>query len=402
MTISITHSENPVLVPDKGSPWAETMVLNPAIIMDSESARIHMLFRASGPWPQNQLEGKPMPYPIFLGYAFSDDNGETWEADFSRPALEPALKSQPDDLYITNVQGERVVNYGNGLVEDPRLFMVENKLYLSVAGRLFPPGPFWACEEIGPYIPDWGKSGEHTFGRAVTENLAVSALYEVDLAQLSQRNYEEAFKYVTNLTDPELGDNRDVFLFPEKFMIDGRSQYVCLHRPVEPWHFSEGESSRKPTMYMAAADSIFDFGRSNCTHKKLAEIMFDWEEERIGGSWSPFRISETEWLLPYHGKKDNKVGYTQSFMILRDVENSFPEVIHRCSERLMYAEMDWELPGNVEDNALPVIFTCGGVVIDDELIMSYGASDELTGIGRVNLSKLIDHVRTFNAQGGKI
>ena len=401
MTVSIIHSETPVLVPDKNCPWAETMVLNPAIILDPDSSCIHMLFRASGPWPQCQVSGKPFPYPIFIGYAFSDDNGETWSADFSRPALEPALKTHPEDLYITNVRGEKVVNYVNGLVEDPRLFMIEDKLYMSVAGRLFPPGPFWACEEIGPYIPDWATESEHVFGRAATENLAPSVLYEVDLVQLSKCNYEEAFKYVTNLTDPEKGDNRDVFLFPEKFKIDGRTQYLCLHRPVEPWHFPEGKSCTKPTIYMAAAESLYDFGTPNCIHKKLAEILFDWEEERVGGSWSPFRISETEWLFPYHGKKNNKVGYTQSFMILRDTENGFPEVVHRCSDRLMYAKMDWELPGNVEDNALPVIFTCGGVVVDDELIMSYGASDELTGIGRVNLTELVAHIRKFDAQGEK-
>lgn len=56
-----------VLSPAPACPWAEKMVLNPAIITDPENQDIlYMLFRSTGEWKQVALPGKPAPYPIFL------------------------------------------------------------------------------------------------------------------------------------------------------------------------------------------------------------------------------------------------------------------------------------------------------------------------------------------------
>ena len=85
-----TYSSEPVLEPKEGCPWADTMVLNPALVLDEDGKTIHMLFRATGPWPEGNLKGKSDPYPIFLGYAKSTDLGESFVPDFSRPALAPS------------------------------------------------------------------------------------------------------------------------------------------------------------------------------------------------------------------------------------------------------------------------------------------------------------------------
>jgi beta-1,2-mannobiose phosphorylase / 1,2-beta-oligomannan phosphorylase len=237
LPLRFQYSPEPVLVPRKGCLWADTMVLNPALIQDPESSRLHMLFRATGPWPEKQIPGKPLPYPIFLGYASSDDKGLTWTADFSRPALAPALKSNPDEIYVLNVEGRKMIDYSNGCIEDPRLFWLEGKLYLSVACRMFPPGPYWEQDEPTQCCPEWVHDKNHSFGRAARENLTTTVLYQVDLDRLKAKDYTRAFTYVTHLTDPELGDNRDVFLFPEKMVVAGRPQYVCIHRPKEPNKF---------------------------------------------------------------------------------------------------------------------------------------------------------------------
>lgn len=130
MKPNFKYLNKPALEPVPGCDWASKMVLNPAIVQDPESSTLHMLFRATGPWAQKRREGCHDPYPIFLGYATSEDNGETWEADFSEPALSPALGYEEHELYIADIHGNRVRNYANGCMEDPRIFPIEGSYTL--------------------------------------------------------------------------------------------------------------------------------------------------------------------------------------------------------------------------------------------------------------------------------
>jgi predicted GH43/DUF377 family glycosyl hydrolase len=397
MKPTFEYTPMPVISPKPGCPWADTMVLNPAIVKDPESNTIHMLFRATGPYPQKRAdENCRDPYPICLGYARSDDLGKTWEADFSTPALAPSVEYRKDLLYIMDDEGKRVINYINGCVEDPRIFELEGQLYLTVAGRMFPPGPYWDLNPIGMInTPDWA------FSEDLSEWIdnTTSVLYKLDIMELKNRNYRKAFTYVCNLTNPVITDNRDVFFFPEKMKINGKLQYVMLHRPHNPEAFEAGRGHKKPSIMLAASESIKDFPSSKATHKFLAEGIFHWEQERIGASWPPIRISEKEWLLQYHGKTMPGYGYTQSFLILKEVDNDFPQITHRCSERLMYAQQEWELPDKF---MCPCLFTTGGIVIGDKIIMSYGAADQKVGIAWVDFNEIVAYVKSFDANGNEM
>lgn len=391
--------DHPVLTPQPGVPWADTMLLNPAIIDEPGSARLHMLFRATGPWPQAQRAGRPLPYPIFLGYAFSDDGGQSWQADFSRPCLAPRLADQPADIGRVNRDGRRVVDHANGCIEDPRLFRLEGKLYLTTACRMFAPGPYWEHDEPMQCAPDWARQPGHGLGRAAAENLTVTVLWEVDLARLKAGQYDEAFTYVTHLSDPERGDNRDVFLFPEKWVIDGVPSYVCLHRPFEPKSYGAEFATLPPAIFVAVAEKLEDLPTARARHRLLARSAFVWEGNRVGASWPPVRVDGDEWLLPYHAKQDAVVGYTQSFMLVRPGPAGWPEVVHRCPDRLMYAQRRWELDGRFKT---PCVFTCAGLVRDGELIMSYGAADTVAGVAWTNFAALVQHIRRYDAQGRQL
>ncbi len=390
----ITYSPKPVIEPMPGCTWADTMVLNPAIVKEkgSDSDTIHMLFRATGPWPEKNLRGLSDPYPIFLGYARSEDNGKTFVPDFSRPALAPRLAYDLEDMYITDDRGEKVINYANGCIEDPRIFMVEGEYYVTAACRMFPPGAYWEGDKRKDNLPDWAMKEDNPFGSAAFKNDTTTVLFKLHLEELVKQNYEKAFTYVCPLTDGSLTDNRDVMLFPEKMLIDGKMQYVMLHRPDEPDVFEAGRGIHKPSMFLAAAEELRDFVAPKATHKLLAVSTFDWEEERIGASFPPVFLGEGEWLVSYHGKQLPDLGYTQSFMILKERENAFPEILHRCSERMMYASQDWELPDKF---LCPCIFTTGGIVVREELLMSYGAADQKIGLARVNIKDLVEYIRRF-------
>lgn len=395
----IQYSKKPVIEPMPGCEWADTMVLNPAIVQDPQTGVIHMLFRATGPWPEKNLKGLSDPYPIFLGYACSNDAGVTWEVDFSRPALAPALAYEIDQMYIEDVNGNRVVNYANGCIEDPRIFKLEGEYYLTTACRMFPPGPYWEGDKRKDNLPDWAMDKNNPFGTAASNNDTTTVLFKLDLNHLRNREYDQAFSYVGVLTDGNVTDNRDVFFFPDKMFIHDKWQYLMLHRPDHPDAFAAGKGIDKPSIFLAAAENIHEFVTEKAEHKLLATSKFDWEEERVGASFPPLRISEKEWLVSYHGKQLPDYGYTQSFMILEEQENEFPVITHRCPDRLIYAKQDWELPDKF---LCPCIFTTGGVTIGDELIMSYGAADQKVGIARASFSEIVSYVRCFDQNGEKL
>ncbi len=400
MDLEIKHGIGPILEPQKNVPWAETMVTNPAIIKDPVDNRLHMLFRACGPWPEYTPKGgKYPPYLWVLGYGSSDDEGETWDIDWSNIAMMPRMNSKPETIRIKNIDGREIVDYANAYIEDPRLFSIEGEYYLTVCTRMFPVGPYWLNSSGNEkwaidYVPEWARKKDNPFGLGVKS--AGNILYKVDMTSLRNRQYDKAFKVIYHLTDPEKGDNRDVFFFPEKFTIHGKKQYLLMHRPVTPQTYNEvAKGETRPSMFLSAADNFYDFPTHKAEQRFLATSIFDWELKKVGASTPPIRISENEWLISYHGRHP-EIGYTQSFMILKEQSNDFPVIAHRCPERLMYAKMDWEQPKNFP---LPCIFSCGGAVINNTLIISYGAADELGGIAKVNLNELVAHIRKFDAIG---
>ncbi|MCR4694666.1 MAG: hypothetical protein K5773_05045 [Pseudobutyrivibrio sp.] len=393
----ITYSSAPVLEPREGCDWADTMVLNPALIQ-TDDGKIHMLFRSTGPWPQKNLKGISDPYPIFLGYAVSTDGGEHFCPDFTRPALSPNLSYQQDGMYIFDLNGNKVLNWTNGCIEDPRIFQIQGENYLTVACRLFPPGPYWEGDKRRDNLPDWATDENNPIGQIAVRNDTVTVLLKLDVEMLSQGKYDQAFKYVCPLTDGNVSDNRDVFFFPRKMKIDGKMQYVMLHRPEDPRKFGV-EDLDKPSIMIAAAERLEDFATGKASNKLFAKGEFDWEEERVGASFPPIDLGHGMWLVSYHGKQLPDYGYTQSFMIVKEEENSFPKIIHRMSERLIYAKQDWELPDKF---LCPCIFTTGAVVDKGSLIMGYGAADQKIGIAKVNLDELVNYIKTFDSQGNKV
>lgn len=398
-------SRSLILSPNPECTWASEMVLNPAIIKDPTDGRLHMLFRATGPCPSLRQPNKPLPYPIFLGYAYSSDEGHSWTPDWSKPALAPLVAYSPQSLQIQDGRGQPTTNYANGCIEDPRLFFLnENGVtncYMTVACRLFPPGPYWENDVPTQCRPDWDDEMIQAHGRAASENVTVNVLYQVNLHKLSTGNYDEAFRYVTHLNDPEKGENRDVIIFPRLQQIKGKAQYLCLHRPWEMKQYIQTEQYLPPSIMLCATDDLFKIAEEEKSQTLLATPIFDWESGRIGASANVVEVETGLWLLSYHGKKDHETGYTQSFMILKDNMDALPSIVHRCPERILVPEEDWEMPGRFTS---PVIFITGMILVDQgqTLLVSYGAADEKVGVARLDLKALLNLVRRYDAQGQKM
>jgi predicted GH43/DUF377 family glycosyl hydrolase len=384
-----------VIEPEPGSPWASEMVLNPGLLQDPSSGRWHMLFRATGPFSQNSIPGEPDPYPIFLGYASSADR-ESWDIDFTRPALAPKLAREIKDITIEDDEGRQVTNFANGCVEDPRMFFLDGECYLTAACRMFPPGPYWIHDDPTQCAPLWSKGGAHTLGFAASENVTVNVLFKVNLPNLAARKYDAAFQYITHLTDPLKGENRDVILFPEKLDCCRGLEYVQIHRPWNPALYENIKGQYPPSMVICSAPSLKALAIEESSQTILARPAFSWDRERIGASGPLVKLGEGEWLLSYHGKENREAGYTQSFMILKHTAGSLPVVAHRSAARVFYPREPWEMPGRFVS---PVIFITGMVVTGELLVLAYGAADERVGIAELKLADVLAHVRKFDDAG---
>ncbi|MDD3885658.1 MAG: hypothetical protein PHI35_02170 [Victivallaceae bacterium] len=384
-----------LLEPRNGSLWASKMVLNPAMTADPDDPdHIVMLFRATGPWPQAQIPGKPLPFPIFLGFGESLDGGNRWAFDFSRPAMAPRLEYDRDRFLEQSCRNGRLFDYANGCIEDPRFLRFEDGLYLSVACRAFPPGPYWDHDEPTQCLPDWVM---HTsgLGRAFSENHTVTLLYKVDFDALVKKQFDAAFSLIVPLHEPDRSDDRDAFFFPRRLKIDGRDRIVVLHRPKEPGKYQAGKACSAPSIFMACGDKWADFGDGTAEEAVFATGVHPWELDRIGASFQPIELGNGEWLLPYHGKQDERIGYTQSFMLLRERPSGLPEIVARPAGRLFHAEEKWELEG---DFATPCVFSCSGIVRPDgRLLMGYGAADSRVGLASVDLAGLVAFLRSSAA-----
>ncbi len=155
--------------------------------------------------------------------------------------------------------------------------------------------------------------------------------------------------------------NKDASLFPEK--IDGK--FVMFHR-------------RPPDIWIAYSDDLKTW--ENHTKIMAALPESDWENEKIGISGPPIKTPDG-WLLIYHGVSHEMV-YSQGIALL-DYANP-TKVLARQAEPIMVPELDWELYGHVDN----VVFSCGQVVLNDEINLYYGGADNAIGLATVKLSEI--------------
>jgi len=158
--------------------------------------------------------------------------------------------------------------------------------------------------------------------------------------------------------------NKNLALFPRK--ING--QYVMLSR-------IDGIRN-----YIMTSDELNIWEKP----KLLQEPEYPWEFVQIGNCGSPLE-TEHGWLVITHG-----VGPVRRYSLgatLLDL-NDPSIVIGRMKEPLLVANDD-EREGYVPN----VIYTCGSMLHNGNLVLPYGESDYSTGFATVNLSDLLEKIR---------
>jgi len=108
-------------------------------------------------------------------------------------------------------------------------------------------------------------------------------------------------------------------------------------------------------------------------------------EERIGWGTPPIEVAAGEYLFLLHSVCKDK--FYRVFAVLM---NEKAEVTAVTPHYIMEPRENYEVYG---DRPFTV-FPCGAQVIDDEIIISYGAADSFIGIGSIDISELLSVLDT--------
>src|ERR1035437_6640672 len=170
----------------------------------------------------------------------------------------------------------------------------------------------------------------------------------------------------------EIAQNKGMALFPRK--INGKYAMLCRIDGVNN--------------YIAYSDNI-NIWR---TAKIIQQPKYPWELVQIGNAGSPIETKDG-WLIITHA-----VGSMREYTLgasLYELENPEKE-IGRLSSPLM-------VPNEVErEGYVPnVIYSCGSIIHNDDLIIPYAMSDHSSTYATVNLRELLDVLKASGSNNRK-
>jgi predicted GH43/DUF377 family glycosyl hydrolase len=129
-------------------------------------------------------------------------------------------------------------------------------------------------------------------------------------------------------------------------------------------------------MYMMKSDHIDFWDKAQLFQKP----QHPWEFFQIGNCGSPIETTEG-WLLLTHG-----VGPMRTYCIgaeLLDLKNPSKIIAHLPEPILM--PLPWEREGYVPN----VVYTCGGMIHNKDLILPFAMSDSSCGVATIEMDGLM-------------
>ena len=166
------------------------------------------------------------------------------------------------------------------------------------------------------------------------------------------------FRFIT-LNGPA-AENKGMALFPRKI----RGLYAMLSR-------QDNEN-----IYLTFSDNVHFWNQSQI----LLKPAFPWELVQLGNCGSPIE-TDAGWLVLSHGVGPMRRYCIGAFLLDRDDPS---KVIGRLREPLLQPNEN-EREGYVPN----VVYTCGALVHNGELIIPYGMADHATGFATVSLAEVL-------------
>jgi predicted GH43/DUF377 family glycosyl hydrolase len=152
--------------------------------------------------------------------------------------------------------------------------------------------------------------------------------------------------------------------FPFPRMIGGR--YVMLHR-------------HEPDICIAHSGDLCSW---NHTDIMMRPRQGRWDSAKIGAAGPPMEL-EDGWLLVYHGVDDDRTYRLGAAILDKDDPG---KVRGRTDEPILEPREEYERFGQVPN----VVFSCGSVIVDEKLLISYGAADTVIGVASFSLDEILE------------
>lgn len=156
--------------------------------------------------------------------------------------------------------------------------------------------------------------------------------------------------------------NKDASLLPEK--VNGR--YMLFHR-------------RAPDIWIAFSEDLKTWSDHRSVMSPVPES--NWESDKIGLGGPPLKTDQG-WLLIYHGVGGNPRRYSLGIALF-DLDDP-TRMIARQTSPILTPELDWEINGFVPN----VVFSCGQVILGNDIYVYYGGADQVIGVAAMPLSDI--------------
>ncbi len=219
-------------------------------------------------------------------------------------------------------------------VEDPRLVVIEDSIYMVYAAK------------------------DKDMARVSESHILVSDFTE---AKWTWSRHRLLLPILVGI------HNRNATYFPRR--LEGR--LALLHRPI---------TMAQNIWLSFSYDQIHWYD-----HKEILKARPGyWDDAKVGVAGPPIELEEG-WLLIYHGVEAKTWTYRLGCALL---DKHHPEIVHwRCDKPILEPGEDYERPSDTVNAVFSpsrgtrnVVFSCGAVVLENKLVLYYGAADKVIGV----------------------
>jgi predicted GH43/DUF377 family glycosyl hydrolase len=219
--------------------------------------------------------------------------------------------------------------------EDPRMVRIRDRIYITYSA----------------------------YGKSSSQGKSEKAIYshsgvQIVMTSISVKNFlSKNWKWSKrNYILPGV-DDKGAVIIPQKF----NGKYIMYHRiPPHIWY--------------AYSDDLINWYDHNILMKPQ---RLDWEFFKIGTGATPIK-TEKGWLIIYHAAS-KKLVYRLGFAFA-DLKDP-TKIIYRSPTPILEPAEEFETQGNVAN----VVFTCGAVLLGDEVFVYYGGADTVICVATAKL-----------------